>query len=93
MTDYKKRIEDKLGDALHELRTRCSHKSTKLSEIQRIYGFILGLRVALMQFDPEDPYNWKYHEDVLWLLAKGFGQLTLKEIREIREFTFRSTTE
>jgi hypothetical protein len=80
--NLKQSIEKKLGDALFELKYRCREQSSNLSAIQRMYGVCLGLRIALMQCDLDNPYQFKHSNEVEHLVREGFGQLKLKDIRQ-----------
>lgn len=79
----KEAVTKKLFDAIHELKQRS--RDSKLSEIQRMYGVVLGLRIALMELnmlEGVNPYTFAGHLGIQSLMLDSFGQKTLKEIRD-----------
>ena len=76
-------LTNKLFDVLHELKRRSITKSTKLVEIQRIFGVVLGLRIALMELNKLDKCNPDAYTGSLGinkLLIDNFGQMTREQI-------------
>ena len=82
MKTAKQVVTDKLFEAIGELRLRS--KDDKLPEVQRIFGVVLGLRMALIAINKNEgvePYSFAGHLGITQLLRDNFGQKTLKEIR------------
>lgn len=81
----KQALTNKLFDAITELKLR--QKSGSLSEIQRMFGYVLGMRVAIMEVNKangEDPYNFSGRLGIDEMLKDNFGQMNLKQVREYR---------
>lgn len=84
MRTLKKDLEEKLGNALTELFMRM--KTGNMSQVQRMYGFVLGLRIALQALNIADStsrYEYRNNEIIEKLLNMQFGALKLKEVRAI----------
>ena len=87
----KELIEKKLGDCLFELKLRC--RSSNLTEIQRMYGVVLGLNIALMEvMRSEKPGSYmtgyKHCDEVNYLIAKNFGNKM--KLKDYKAFAFKS---
>jgi len=76
--DTKTQLIGKLSDAIFELKLRVG--SGTLIQTQRLFGFVLGMRIAV--FISHD-YSWDFpHSKFLdQILYDDFGGMTLKEIR------------
>jgi hypothetical protein len=75
-------LERKLSDALFELKLRARNGS--MVDIQRMFGVILGLRIALFELNAlagTPRYDFMYADEVEQLIRDEFGQMKLKEIK------------
>ena len=80
--DAKQVVTKKLFDAIHEMKLRS--RDSKIGEVQRMFGVVLGLRIALMELNKlegKDPYCFAGHLGIQQLLRDNFGQMTLTQIR------------
>lgn len=78
----KEAITNKLFEALKELQLRS--KDSPVAKIQRMFGVVLGLRMALMELNKvegAEPYSFAGYLGVLHLINDKFGEKTLAEIR------------
>lgn len=86
MNEQKQKITSKLFDALHELKLRTRDSSQ--AEIQRMFGVVLGLRIALIELNKlagNPPCAFAGSIGIGTLIDDGFGQ---KKLRELREYQF-----
>jgi hypothetical protein len=81
--EIKNALTEKMFKAIGEMKARA--KDSKLIQIQRMYGVVLGLRLVLMELNTlhgQEPTSFGGALGVNQLIADKFGQKTLKEIRE-----------
>ena len=84
-------LERKLFDAIHELKTRARENSSTQIQVQRMFGVVLGIRIALMEYNKleyRNPHAFAGSDGIERLIQDGFGQLSRTQIREYAFPTF-----
>jgi len=89
MNTLKAQLQNKLFDALSELKRKSAGSNS--TEVQRMFGVVLGIRIALMELnrlDGNDAYAFSGSLGIQQLLRDEFGAKTRAEIRayEFPEF-------
>jgi hypothetical protein len=77
-------LEQKLAEALKEIRTRSCERSSSVGDIQRMYGVILGLRIAIMEankLEKAPQYEFAGAEAVHRMMDANFGKMSRGELK------------
>ena len=85
--ELKGNLESKLDDALFELKYRLGLKKSTLAEIQRMYGYCLGMRSSLMELNKTLGCNqWDFKGELIIqeLLKSELGSLSKKGLSEFK---------
>jgi len=75
-------LEDMLEQSLIELSTRARTKKSTLSEVQRMYGFCLGVRASIMRLNKDlsvYEYEFKNSDKMQRLMQAEFGYMNKNE--------------